>query len=189
MEEGDRDFRLLYRNISLTVKRCSVPVIVKEVGFGLSRETAQRLAETGVAWLDVGGAGGTNFLAIEGKRHPQGIGKVFLDWGINTAASLLEVRSAGLPYKVVASGGIRNGLDIAKALALGANMAGMAGVILEALIKGSYKQLLSKLDCCQQELTAAMMLCNAANIEQLNTVPLVVRGGTREWCLQRGIAL
>ncbi len=187
MAEGDRDFSALCEQVARTGEKLAVPVMVKEVGFGISRETALKLQETGVTWLDVGGKGGTNFLAIERRRFPEGIGKIFSNWGITTAASLLEVRDTGLPYKLVASGGIKNGLDVAKTIALGADLAGMAGVLLKILLTQSYQNLVTRLHKCEQELKTAMMLTGAENLEQLGRVPAVITGATREWCVSRGI--
>lgn len=187
MAEGDRDFSVLLERIAAAVDKLDVPVIVKEVGFGLSRETACRLQQTGVTWLDVGGKGGTNFAAIEARRFPEGIGNVFKEWGISTVCSILEVKSTGLPYHVIASGGIRSGLDMAKAIALGADLTGVAGPLLRVLLTDSYAALLAQLQRYQQELKAAMMLTGAGDLKQLQQRPWVVTGATREWCFARGL--
>ena len=187
MEEGDRNFSSLCRRVTETVNTIDVPVIVKEVGFGISKETAMGLAQTGVRWLDLGGKGGTNFAAIEARRFSHGVGNVFLDWGITTVCSLLEVKSTNIPYKIFASGGIRSGLDIAKALVLGADAVGIAGPFLKALLSGTYKGVIEQVMKYENELKTAMLLTGSASLEQLKEKPWVISGNSREWCRSRGV--
>ncbi|MGE5704391.1 MAG: type 2 isopentenyl-diphosphate Delta-isomerase, partial [Clostridia bacterium] len=127
MPEGDRDFCGYLDNIERIASKLDVPVIVKEVGFGMSRTTIGELVGAGADAIDVGGAGGTNFAKIENRRSPHPL-HMFDEWGLSTAQSLLEAseieRGAA---EVIASGGIRNGLDVVKSLALGATAVGMAG--------------------------------------------------------------
>ncbi|WRO22964.1 type 2 isopentenyl-diphosphate Delta-isomerase [Metallumcola ferriviriculae] len=189
MAEGDRDFSRSAANIAAAVRELSVPVIVKEVGFGISRETAVALGEVGVRWVDVGGRGGTDFLKIEGLRFPEGMAQTFSGWGLPTAVSMLETKASGYPFNLVASGGIITGLEVAKAVALGADMAGMAGVPLRILLNESYGKLIEYLQRLQTELITAMMLTGADNIGKLSRVPMVITGDTREWCLSRGISM
>lgn len=139
MQEGDRDFSCWAKNIEQIVKACPVPVIVKEVGFGISWEVSYKLLELGVRYIDIGGAGGTNFVKIElgrnDRRSPE-----FETWGIPSAISLAEVvwakerygKSAG-DITVIASGGIRQGWEAVKALAMGAKLVGIAGAVLKHL--------------------------------------------------------
>jgi isopentenyl-diphosphate delta-isomerase len=129
--EGDRDWRGLLARIGALVEASAVPVLVKETGCGISPTTARHLRDLGVAAIDVGGTGGTSWGWIEGFRaadpHRQAIGATFRDWGIPTAESLVAVREAlGPDYPLMSTGGVRSGLDVAKAVALGANVAGMA---------------------------------------------------------------
>jgi len=120
MEEGERDFRHILRNIRAIQERVRVPVIVKEVGFGMSKETITRLYEAGVRYVDVGGSGGTNFIYIENCRQQgKDSRSEITHWGIPTAISLLEGLSLQLPVSFIASGGITSVLEAAKALALG----------------------------------------------------------------------
>ena len=118
-----------------------VPVIAKEVGSGISGEVARRLVACGVAAIDVAGAGGTSWAAVEGARlaEPDGqnMGEIFRDWGIPTPVCLAEVRAACPDMPLIASGGMRNGLDAAKAIRLGANLAGQAASLLPAAMKGT----------------------------------------------------
>ncbi len=133
---GDHDFSNLAGKIAGICKKVQFPVIVREVGFGISADVAKMLADAGVAGIDVGGAGGTSWIKIESSRSKdpvlKNISKSFIDWGIPTAESLEMVSGAGSNIKVIASGGIRTGQDVAKAIALGADITGAALPILEA---------------------------------------------------------
>ncbi|MCQ9390053.1 type 2 isopentenyl-diphosphate Delta-isomerase [Pseudomonas viridiflava] len=136
--EGDKDWRGVLDAIASTVERVGVPVIVKEVGAGLSAPVARALVAHGVQVLDVAGKGGTSWAAIEGERATRSadreVAMAFADWGIPTATSLINLRQA-LPHTtLIASGGIRNGIDAARAIRLGADLVGQAaGVLNEAL--------------------------------------------------------
>jgi len=126
MEEGDRRFSQLEENIAEIILKSPVPIIVKEVGFGISKECAHKLHSIGVKWVDVGGTGGTNFINIESARSDKSIITSLVSWGIPTAASLLEIKNENLPIKLIASGGIRNGLDLLKSIAMGYKSSGKA---------------------------------------------------------------
>lgn len=187
MPEGDRDFRGIIANIRDVASSLSVPVIVKEVGFGLSRESVAAVYEAGARYVDVGGHGGTNFVAIEdlrsGKKSPEGI----LNWGIPTAASLLEALSLGLSIIPIASGGLSSGMDVARAIALGAGMAGIAGLFLRALLEGSEEALRGLVADILGELRLAMLMAGAENLSRLAEKPVLVTGATAEWLERRGI--
>jgi isopentenyl-diphosphate delta-isomerase len=136
--EGDTNFRGLARKIEAVCHEVGVPVIAKEVGWGISYDTAQLLWNAGVSAIDVAGAGGTSWSQVEAHRIPTERGRLvaeaFAGWGIPTAESLKLVLSWPTPEgaKVFASGGVRNGIDVAKAIALGADLAGMARPFLKA---------------------------------------------------------
>ncbi|MFK5979643.1 MAG: type 2 isopentenyl-diphosphate Delta-isomerase [Rhizobiaceae bacterium] len=156
------------------IDRCPVPVIVKETGCGLDQKTAFRLKEIGVAALDVGGVGGTSFVQIEGARAEQmgdtrktRLAKTFARWGLPTAASLLQVKDVGLP--LIATGGICSGLDVAKALVLGADLVGIGRQILAAALEGP-EETVEELQTIIEELTIAMVLTESVNIAALNNV-------------------
>jgi isopentenyl-diphosphate delta-isomerase len=168
--EGDTNFRGLLGHIGRICRELEVPVIVKEVGWGISGEVARRLAEVGVAAIDVAGAGGTSWSEVERYRAPTPqlaeIAAAFADWGIPTAECVVECRQAcpGLP--LVASGGVASGVDAAKAVALGADMVGIAGPLLRAAAVSEV--------CAQQalevviaELRIAMFAIGAARISDL----------------------
>lgn len=133
MEEGDRDFSNCLSHIEAMVQGVGVPVIVKETGCGMAKKEAQDLLDVGVTLLDIGGAGGTNFPAIEHQRYPEG-NKELSEWGIPTVLSLLSVvQTVGWGNGVIASGGIRSALDVVKAQVLGASAVAMAGNLLQKI--------------------------------------------------------
>jgi isopentenyl-diphosphate Delta-isomerase len=137
---GDRDWRGVEAKIAEIVRSLDAPVIVKEVGSGISIDVARRLENCGVAAIDVAGAGGSSWPAVEGQRSAssvnQSMGDLFRDWGIPSAQCLAEINRA-MPYlPLIASGGIRHGLDGAKAIRLGASLVGQAGALLAAAAQG-----------------------------------------------------
>jgi len=162
----------------------SLPVMAKETGAGLSRAVALKLKRAGVKGLDVGGLGGTSFSAVEyyrarsaGDVTRANVGATFWDWGIPTPVSVV-LSSVGLP--VVATGGIRSGLDVARAISVGASAAGLAGRLLPAALEGE-KALTAEVCTIMQELKAAMFLVGAKDIEGLGAANALVTGRSREW--------
>lgn len=133
---GDTNWRGLLQKIETVCNRLDVPVIAKEVGWGISGRVARQLVDAGVAVIDVAGAGGTSWSQVEMHRAPterlRRLCAQFADWGIPTADALLEVRTALPEIPVIASGGLRSGMDLAKVLALGADLGGLAGPFLKA---------------------------------------------------------
>ena len=166
------------------------PVIAKETGAGLARTTAVRLRGLGVAALDVGGMGGTSFAAVEGLRaaaqgaaSSERLGELLRDWGLPTPVAVVGVKAAGLP--VIATGGIRSGLDAARALALGATLVGVARPLLQAALEGD-----AAVDRWVQqfliELRTVLFLTGSASPAALRARPLVILGATRAWLAQLG---
>ncbi|MCZ8520557.1 MULTISPECIES: type 2 isopentenyl-diphosphate Delta-isomerase [Paenibacillus] len=191
MPEGDRDFTGMLERIRAITEGVGVPVIVKEVGFGMVRESAQRLLQTGVAAIDVGGAGGTNFAAIENARRTQPM-EWLNEWGCPTAVSLLEVLEArrfepGREAAVIATGGITGALDIAKALLLGASAVGMAGALLRVLRLEGTPALIGFIESLHAELRLVMTALGACSIRELGRLPAVITGETAHWCAARSI--
>ncbi|WP_111644037.1 type 2 isopentenyl-diphosphate Delta-isomerase [Paranoxybacillus vitaminiphilus] len=184
MPEGDRDFTNALKRIEQIVQQVEVPVIVKEVGFGMSKETALKLANIGVKIVDVGGFGGTNFARIENERRLRML-TYFNDWGLTTTASIVEV-SQTVPLSVIGSGGLQNALDIAKALALGASAVGFAGYFLKLLLEEGIESLIEEIGNLHSDLAMIMSALGAKTIEQLQCVPLVIRGETHHWLTERG---
>ena len=130
MEDGDTNFKGLLNKIEEVVRKISVPVVIKEVGWGISQEIARKLINAGIKAIDVAGAGGTSWSEVEKYRASQDYLKetasVFKDWGIPTADSILQIRREFKEFPLIASGGLKNGIDIAKCIALGSNLGGMA---------------------------------------------------------------
>jgi isopentenyl-diphosphate delta-isomerase len=189
--EGETNFSSLLDKIGEVAQVLDVPVIVKETGGGIAAEEAKMLEEAGVAAIDVAGSGGTSWAAVEyyrAKRRQdefhQKLGETFWDWGIPTAVSLVEtVQSISIP--VIASGGIRHGTDITKALALGARLASVALPILQPAIKGS-EEVKKTLQSLIGETRNAMFLIGADSLQKLQQVPVVLTGKTAEWLRARG---
>ncbi|MGI6318804.1 MAG: type 2 isopentenyl-diphosphate Delta-isomerase [Dethiobacteria bacterium] len=189
-DEGELSFQGYLDNIRNTVLISDVPVIVKEVGCGIAREQAVQIISTGVAALDVGGKGGTNFILIEGFRRSGETAHPFLNWGLSTVSSLVEVvYSAGSQVDIVAAGGIRNGLDVAKALSLGASLAGIAGPLVRCYYNGGEEAVEHYLLEIEKQLRQVMLMLGARSVSGLREKPLVILGETAQWLKRRGIDL
>jgi len=183
--EGDIDASGHIDAIGEISKSIEIPVIAKETGAGIKAEDAVSLENLGVGAIDIAGAGGTSWAAVETYRsHDKTMGDLYWDWGIPTAASTVEVcQSVEIP--VISSGGIRSGLDAAKAIALGADAVGIALPLLKEAYKGS-KAVINQVNKFNKELRVAMFLVGASNIAELRKSDLVIRGDTREWLTERG---
>jgi isopentenyl-diphosphate delta-isomerase len=175
--EGNTQFAQLLSKIEAVCKGLEVPVIAKEVGWGISEETARRLANAGIAAIDVAGAGGTSWSQVEMYRADtetrRRVAATFRDWGIPTAQSIQMVQRGAPHVPVIASGGLRNGLDIAKTIALGARLAGMAGPFLKAAVV-STKEVLETVEVTAWELQTTMFCIGAASLDQLSNTPHLV---------------
>ncbi len=190
MAEGDREFGALIENIAAVTESLSVPVFAKEVGFGVSGRAAVLLRDAGVAAIDVAGKGGTNFARIEaGRNGRSALGDVFGHWGLPTAVSLAEVADAVPEVALIAGGGLRNGLDVLKALILGASAASFAGHFLFKLVKEGESGLTAAIEEIRQQLSAGMRVLGAASVDELRAVDYVVTGETALWLQQREIPL
>ena len=188
--EGQTNFKGVLAKIAQIADAIDTPVIVKETGAGISAEDAKALENAGVKAIDVGGVGGTSFAAVEYYRSTAKenlSGEAFWDWGIPTAVSLIEtVQTVKLP--VIASGGLRSGTDIAKALTLNASLAGISQPILQTAVK-STKETEDKLSSLMEELRNALFLVGAEKISDLAKTPVVITGKTGEWLQARGFDL
>ena len=184
-EEGDRPAGKAYATIARLSRALGERLVIKETGCGISRETARRLVRLGVRTVDVAGAGGTSWVRVENLRcggAPAGL-EEFEEWGIPTAASLLEMR--GLKLRVIASGGLRSGLDLAKSIALGAHIGSAALPVLKVLGRGGKRELAKWIDSVIAGLRAAMVLTGCRALKELQRAPLVISGPLLEWATQR----
>ena len=185
MPEGDRSFGSWARQIEEIVAGVDVPVIVKEVGFGLSRETLLMLRDMGVRVADVAGRGGTNFASIENDRRDKADYSFLNGWGQSTPACLLDAQGVDIP--VLASGGIRNPLDVARGLALGASAAGVSGLFLKTVLDGGVPALISLISSWLDQLEALMTALGARTPADLTRCDVLIHGSLREFCVGRGI--
>ena len=174
--EGDTKFKGLLKKIELVCKYLPVPVIAKEVGWGFSKKDARLLAEAGVAAIDVAGAGGTSWTQVEmyrAKSESQSrLASAFLDWGIPTSEAIVNVREAAPELIVFASGGLQTGIDIAKCIALGASLGGMASFLLKQAVN-SLNDTIDRIDGIIRELKVCMFACGASQLNDLKTDLLV----------------
>ncbi len=180
-KQGDFSFSGCFSSLKDLCKELRYPVIGKEVGFGICREVSIKLKEAGVKAIDVGGFGGTNWIMVDGIISGKDYSN-FVDWGIPTPISILESK-IGLP--LIATGGIRSGVDIAKSIALGANMCGIALPFLRVLKKHGKKDVENYIDRIQKELKTAMILTGSKNIDDLKKANYVLTGNIKDWAEQR----
>jgi isopentenyl-diphosphate delta-isomerase len=174
--EGNVDFSGLLRKIEAVCKDLGSPVIVKEVGSGLNAEVAKLLADAGVAAFDVAGAGGTSWAMVEmhraRNRSEANIAAAFIDWGIPTVEALIQVRQALPDVPLIGSGGLRSGLDVAKCLALGADLAGMALPFLQDAVE-SKEAVVQGIEECAAVLRTCMFATGSADCTALKQAKLI----------------
>lgn len=195
MPEGDRDFSHWLKRIEAAVQQVSCPVIVKEVGFGMSQETVRQLLSIGVQAIDVSGQGGTSFTQIESSRRLRPFLSNWSDWGIPTPLSLLEARaalkdySAQEPFTLIASGGIQTPMDVAKALALGSNLVGLSGIFLKQVSDQTTKEAIAWTQAFQEEFILIMALLGCQRVTDLSRTSLVFGDRILRWSHQRHLPL
>lgn len=174
--EGDTRFAGLLPKIEAICRALPVPVIAKEVGWGFSQEAARQLARAGVAAIDVAGAGGTSWTQVEMHRAKDEwqarLAAAFLDWGIPTVEAIRNVRQAAPELILIASGGLRDGIDVAKCIALGASLGGMANPFLKAATQ-SVEKTLAEIRLIRRQLQVCMFAAGAGNLETLRQVRLL----------------
>ncbi|MEG0544784.1 MAG: type 2 isopentenyl-diphosphate Delta-isomerase [Carnobacterium sp.] len=187
MPEGDRDFSNWLTEIEKMVQEIDVPIIVKEVGFGMSRETIDLLIERGVQAVDVSGRGGTNFAAIENMRRKTRELDYLETWGQSSIISLLEAQPLSQSIELLASGGIRNPLDVIKALSLGAKAVGISGLFLHLLLENGVSATITEIQRWQEQMQTILTLLGKTTIADLQKTDLIIGGEVREWCLAREI--
>ncbi len=174
--EGDTQFAGLIKKVEAVCKSVSVPVIAKEVGWGFSEQDVTMLVEAGISAIDVAGAGGTSWSQVEMHRakdeaHAR-LAAAFIDWGIPTAEAVQVARRTAPGLRVFASGGLRSGMDIAKCIALGADMGGMASPFLKAAVQ-SVEKTIQVIQEIQREIQVCMFAAGAGNIKALQSISLM----------------
>lgn len=188
MAEGERVFSNYLKNIEAIVKKLSVPVIVKEVGCGIAAEQAAKLSEIGVKAIDVGGSGGTNFIAIEAARRERHISEELSGWGIPTAISAVEVSSVlSSSVDMVVSGGVRTPLDAVKAMVIGAAGVAVASPLIKILQHDDNNYLIQWVNNFINDMKTFMLLTGSVEFRQLRQKPVVITGYSKEWLNSRGI--
>lgn len=177
--EGNTNWKGLITNISSVIRKVGVPVIIKEVGWGINGHLTRKLIDMGVYAIDVAGAGGTSWSQVEMYRYEdenqRRIAQDFRDWGIPTADAIRMAVGNAPEAFIIASGGIKNGIDAAKCLALGAHLSGMAGTLLKAAAK-SESSTLDAINAFSRELRICMFGAGVENLDQLREKPVLVKG-------------
>ncbi len=181
-DEGDRDFRGCTAAIAELVAELAIPVVVKETGCGLGPRTLERLREAGVQWVDVSGAGGTSWTAVEalrGSERQRALGRELREWGIPTAASVAWAARAGL--RVIASGGIRGPRDVAHALALGADAVALALPLLRAYREADAPGVILAVERLLESLRVVLLLTGVRRASELKRTARVIGPELRAW--------
>jgi isopentenyl-diphosphate delta-isomerase len=181
MEEGDRHFRGVLDNIQYVSKRIEVPVIVKQVGFGMSKSSVGKLVDMGVKYVDIGGKGGTNFIEIEDLRNSNNDYRELYDWGIPTAASLLQCRELSSHIRIIASGGIVSASDIVKSLVLKSEMTAVCGLVFSLYMKRGYSAAEKMMEDIFGKMKVMMLLLGCRTIEDLRNIEPLIKGELKEW--------
>lgn len=185
---GDRDFRGGHETLQRFVEELDLPVIAKETGNGISAECANKLFQLGIRHVDVSGAGGTSWVGVEALRaegQQKILGEMLWDWGIPTAAAVHYAAREG--HTVIATGGIRTGYDIARAIALGATAGGIARFVFQAFQSGGREGAERFLDQVEQELRAVMLLTGCRTVTALQNAPRIIEGPLRDWAAHHAI--
>jgi isopentenyl-diphosphate delta-isomerase len=179
---GDRDFRGGVDTFKRLVAELPVPVVGKETGCGLSLQTALKLKAAGVRTVDTSGAGGTSWVGVETLRaegDQARLGNLLWDWGIPTAVSVHSCVKVGL--ETIATGGIQSGVDVVRALALGASAAGIARPMLQAHVRGGKEEAERFVDQIEREIRAVMLLTGASSIADLRKLPRLIFEPLKQW--------
>ncbi len=191
--EGDVDYRNIYEKVAELVEKLDVPIIIKETGAGIAYEVAQKFHDIGVKGFDVSGKGGTSWVRVEqyramekGLKHLAMAAEWFSCWGIPTAASIIEVRAVSPKVVVIGSGGIRDGLQAVKALALGADLVAFALPALRLIQQGK-EELKTFLEAMMYSIKAGTFLQGFTHVKQLKGSKIVIEGPLKEWVMQRGV--
>ena len=183
MPEGSRNFNEWEKNIVDFVKNIKVPLILKEVGFGMSPDTVKKGMELGIKTFDISGRGGTSFAYIENMRGENRF-SYLNEWGQSTVSCLLGLKDYIDKAEIIASGGVRNPLDIIKALVLGAKAVGLSGTMLRLAENNSTEEIIEIVNSWKEECRMIMCALNAKNVKELQNVKYVLYGKTKEFYLK-----
>ena len=193
--DGDRDFSHGIATIERLVATAPVPIVAKETGCGLSRRAGEKLARAGVRHVDVSGAGGTSWVGVEtlrakerGDEDAETLGGALWDWGIPTAASVAAMRHLAFET-IIATGGVRGGSDVARAISLGANLVGLARPVLTALDAGGSAGVHRFFDRVERELRATLLLTGSRDLAELRAAPRVLGPTLRQHLEADGVPL
>lgn len=187
MPEGEREFKGWIQNIAQIIEKVDVPVIIKEVGFGMSRYAIEKLVEIGAKTIDISGKGGTNFAKIENTRRKNDSYSFLENFGNSTVVSLLEAQEYLDKVQIIASSGIRNSMDIVKSLSLGANAVAMAGRFITLVNDYEMNEAVEIVNTWKYQIKSIMALLGAKNIEDLTKKDIIIRNEVKDWCDIRGI--
>lgn len=185
MPEGDRDFSHWRTRLQEIIQQVNVPVIVKEVGFGMSAEVAKELQSMGVQWIDVGGKGGTNFIEVENSRRPLPMSD-FVDYGFSTVESLLDLYGKH-SLTVFASGGVRGAYDIVKSLYLGADMVGLSGYFLKLVHKHTVSECIEMTKQLIQDVKGIFAVLDVNHLQELRSKTVIYDSKLIQFMSQRGV--
>lgn len=180
MKEGDNSYHSSLELIEKLVNDFDYPIIVKETGSGISKPVAKKLIDVGVKYIDVAGKGGTNFIEIEDLRDFEVDYSDLYNWGIPTAKSIIDIRSISDDTFIIASGGVRTAMDLAKSIIIGADMAATTGEVLNYLLHGGYDACESFLKEINLKLKIIMALLGVRNIDELKNVDYKLTGELKE---------
>jgi isopentenyl-diphosphate delta-isomerase len=180
--EGDTDFSNLVEALKEFISNSSIPVYVKEVGHGMSERTLELLKDTGIKAIDVQGAGGTSWTAVDALRHPDGFGLAFREYGVPTALSILNTKKVFeySPIPIIGSGGVWTGVEVAKCIALGATLGGAAMPVLRAQRANGVEGVEDYFALMEREMRIAYFLAGAKNAEELRTKNIKITGKLKE---------
>ena len=184
MPEGSRNFSEWENNLKNFVKNIKIPIILKEVGFGMTEDTIKKGMELGIKTFDISGRGGTSFAYIENMRRKNKI-EYLNNWGQTTVSSLLNLKNHMNDVEIIASGGVRNPLDVIKALVLGAKAVGISKRMLEFAMKYETKEIIEIMENWKEECKFIMCALNSKNIEDLRNVKYVLYGKSLEFSMQK----
>lgn len=187
MPEGERDFSKWSENISNIIENLGLPVLIKEVGNGMSKQSIQHLINLGAKTIDISGKGGTNFAKIENSRRKNNEYNFLENFGNSTVNSMLEAQEFIHDYDIIASGGIRNSMDIVKSLSLGAKSVAMAGRFIYLVNETPLEEAIEMVNNWKYEIKSIMTLLGASKLSDLSETDLIIRNQVKDWCEIRGI--